>query len=277
MVLTIYKRKIVVSIMNLLEKIIIFLQFRMTEPKIYEWFHIMCLIITILIIVFLWYKKYNSKKVLLVFSIIMLIFELYKQLSFSFTDNTWHYQWYIFPFQFCSVPMYVALIAALTKNKKSEKSLYSFLATYGLIAGIAVMLYPVTVFVEETLINIQTMVHHGFMVVMGSYLIINKDVELNFKTVLQGLKIFIVLVAIALITNIVTYYLGIDNGLELFYISPFHTSILPVFSIIYDKVPYIVFLLLYIVSFSIGSYIPLLIFQMIDNLKGKYNCKRGEL
>lgn len=263
--------------MNLLEKIIIFLQFRMTEPKIYEWFHIMCLIITILIIVFLWYKKYNSKKVLLVFSIIMLIFELYKQLSFSFTDNTWHYQWYIFPFQFCSVPMYVALIAALTKNKKSEKSLYSFLATYGLIAGIAVMLYPVTVFVEETLINIQTMVHHGFMVVMGSYLIINKDVELNFKTVLQGLKIFIVLVAIALITNIVTYYLGIDNGLELFYISPFHTSILPVFSIIYDKVPYIVFLLLYIVSFSIGSYIPLLIFQMIDNLKGKYNCKRGEL
>lgn len=255
--------------MKILENIIIFLQFKMIEPTIYSWFHILCLIITILIICFLIYKKYPTKKVLLTMSIIMLIFEVYKQLSFSYTDGVWDYPWYIFPFQFCSVPMYVAFIASLTSNKKIENLSYCFLSTYGLTAGIAVMLYPITVFVSETLINIQTMVHHGFMVVMGSYLILNHDVELNFKTLLNGAKVFVVLVVIALTADIITYYIGLDSGLELFYISPFHTSILPVFSIIYEHVPYIVFLFLYILGFTLGSSIPLLIFKGI--LKEKHS------
>lgn len=259
--------------MEFLEKIITFLQFTMEKPTIYNWFHIMCLIIMVLIIIFLAYKKPNTKKTLFWFSIIMLAFEVYKQLSFSYTDGTWHYPWYIFPFQFCSVPMYVAFIACLTKNKKLENNLYCFLATYGLIAGIAVMLYPITVFVEETLINVQTMVHHGFMVIMGSYILINKDISYNMKSIINAMKVFLVLVAIALTVNIITYYIGLDNGLELFYISPFHTSILPVFSIVYEKVPYIIFLLLYIISFSIGSAIPLLIFESINKKKLKKNLK----
>lgn len=138
-----------------------------------------------------------------------------------------------------------------------------------MIAGISVMLYPITVFVKETLINVQTMVHHGFMIIMGVYLIANKDVECNFKSLINGAKVFGVLVAIALIANITTYYIGIDNGLELFYISPYHTSILPVYSIIYTKVPYIIFLLIYLVSFTVGAYIPLLIFKLINKNKVK--------
>lgn len=253
--------------MKLLEQTIKFLQFTMEEPTIYSWFHIMCLIIMIVIIIFLNYKKYKTKNVLLVMSIIMLIFEIYKQLSFSFTDGIWHYSWYIFPFQFCSVPMYVAFIASLTKNRKLEKDLYAFLATYGLIAGIAVMLYPVTVFVSETLINIQTMVHHGFMVIMGVYLILKNEINLNFKTLLNGFKVFLTLVIIALIVDVLTYYLKIDDGLELFYISPFHTSILPVFDIIYEKVPYIIFLFLYISAFTFSAYLPIILYKSILKFK----------
>lgn len=251
--------------MKLLEEVIKFLQFTMRRPTIYSWFHIMSLIIMVLIIVYLIYKKPNTKKTLLIFSIIMIILEIYKQLSFCYSDGSWRYHWYSFPFQFCSIPMYVALIAGLTKNKKLENSLYCFLATYGLIAGLAVMLYPITVFVEEVLINIQTMVHHGFMVIMGVYLLANKEVDYKFSSLLKAIKVFLIFVLVALITDIITYYIGLDNGLELFYISPFHKSILPVFSIIYDKVPYVVFLLLYICSFSLGASFPLLIGKTICN------------
>lgn len=245
--------------MNGLEKAINFLQFEMTEPTLYGWFHILSLIIMVVITIFLILKKFNVKKVLLVMSLIMIGFEIYKQLSFSFNDGVWHYQWYAFPFQFCSTPMYVALIAALTKNKKLEYALYSFLATYGLVGGLSVMIYPDTVFISETLINIQTMVHHGFMVIMGVYLLLTNAVKPNLKTIYSAFKVFITLVGIALITNIITYYFNIDNGLELFYISPFHTSSLPVFNIIYGKVFYIIFLIIYILSFALGSNLPLLI------------------
>lgn len=247
--------------MNILEQIINYLNFQMETPNDYGWFHILSLIIMILIIIVLSIKKPNIKKVLFVCSLIMIVFEIYKQFAFSFdsTSITWRYQWYIFPFQFCSTPMYVAFIASIIKNKKIENALLCFLATYGLVGGISVMLYPNTVFVSETLINVQTMTHHGLMVIMGSYVIISKSIDFNVKTIISALKVFSILIFLAVLINIVTYYIGIDEGLEMFFISPFHTSTLPVFSIIYEKTPYIIFLIFYILIFTIGSSIPLFI------------------
>lgn len=245
--------------MNLLENILNLLNFQMNTPTDYGWFHVLSLIVLVFLIVILIIKKPNIKKVLFISSLIMIIFEIYKQITFSYSDSTWEYQWYAFPFQFCSTPMYVAFLASITKNKKLEKCLYSFLATYGLVGGIAVMLYPNTVFVSETLINIQTMTHHGLMVVMGLYVIISKSIDFNFKTLINALKVFLILILIALFINITTYYIGIDNGLEMFFISPFHTSSLPVFSIIYEKIPYILFLLFYIFIFTLGSSITLIV------------------
>jgi hypothetical protein len=140
------------------------------------------------------------------------------------------------------------------------------------VGGIAVMLYPDTVFVSEALINIQTMVHHGLMVVMGSYLIISKSIKLNFRTVLNAFKVFLVLIIIALTIDVSTYYIGIDNGLKMFFISPFHVSTLPVFSAIYSKVPYIIFLLIYIIVFTIGACITLVCnrFTKQENINDSY-------
>lgn len=200
-------------------------------------------------------------------SIIMMLLELYKQLSFSYDNGVWSYEWYAFPFQFCSTPMYIVFIASLIKNDKLKNSLYMFLATYGLTAGISVMLYPNTVFIKEFLIDVQTMVHHGFMVVMGLFLILTNKVESNFKSIRNSFIVFIVLVLIALIGNISTYYLGIDNGLELFYISPFHTPVLPIFDIIYEYLPYPLFLFIYIFIFSVGSLIPIGLINGIKKIK----------
>lgn len=228
--------------------------FRIVKPTNYGLFHIVSICITILISVFLIYKKPNLKKTILVMSIIMVFFEIYKQLSFSYDNGIWEYQWYGFPFQFCATPMYIGLIGGLTKNKKIEEMCYSYLATFGLIAGICVMLYPNTVFVEEFLINVQTMEHHGFMVIMGLFVLCTHSLDRKYKNVIfEGFSIFIVLVLIALFIDVLTYYLNIDNGLEMFFISPFHVSELPVFNVIYEHVPYFVFLCLYLFAFFLGG------------------------
>lgn len=260
--------------LTVLEKIIEFLQFEMTEPEMYGWYHILCLFVMLLTIVALSFKKLDTKKLLLCFSIIMIVLEVYKQLSFSYSGGKWDYQWYAFPFQFCSVPMYISFIAALTKSKKLEEYLYAFLATYSLVAGISVMAYPETVFIPEVLIDVQTMVHHGLMVVIGFYMLYHKVVEYKLKTLFKGLAVFVVLVAIAVTVNTVTYHIGLDGGLEWFYISPYHTSTLPVFNIIYDKVPYVVFLFLYVFAFTVGGAIPLGVAALISKISAKKKANR---
>lgn len=243
--------------MKLLEIVIHFLQIEMTKPTMYGCFHLLAIMVILAAIILADVARVNIKRMLLAFSIIMFAFELYKQFSFSFSGEKWVYQWYAFPFQFCSTPMYVALIAGVTGNEKLAHSIHCFLATYGLSAGIAVMAYPSTVFTQEVLINVQTMVHHGLMVVMGVLLILYGQVTFNVKTLISAFRVFIVLVTVAVVADIITNYAGIGGGLDLFFISPFHASQLPVFDKIYSAVPYPIFLLAYLAIFTVGGILPL--------------------
>ncbi len=247
--------------MNWFEKVISFLQGTMVEPQIYGWFHLMFLGIMVvsIILISIFLKKTTDRQnkiILLTFAIVCIVLEIYKQLVFSFdaVAGEWSYHWYAFPFQFCSTPMYVALIAVLLKKGKVQNSLYAFLATYGLLGGLMVMLYPGDVFISLIGINIQTMIHHGSQVLIGLYLLISKRVKLDFKTPLRALPTFLALVAIALGLNLIMVNFTNGSTFNMFFISPHFPSTLPVFSIIYEKVPYWVYLLLYIVSFALFTY-----------------------
>lgn len=257
--------------MNYFERLLIFLDANMKQPVSYGWFHWLFLILTIiiLVVIFFRYRNFDNrqiKRILLIYAIITLSLEVYKQINFSFnydaTLTWWSYQWYAFPFQFCSTPMYIALIGAVTKNKTIEKACYAFLATFGLTAGLAVMLYPATVFVDTIGINFQTMIHHSSMIIIGFLLIANQKVAHDRKSLILALDVFLICVAIAISIDVSTYFIGINNGLEMFFISPYHDSSLPVFNIIYQKVPYLLFLVIYIASFALGSYILFRIFHL---------------
>lgn len=209
-----------------------------------------------------------TRIVVLTYSILGIILEIYKQLNFSFnsTSGEWSYQWYAFPFQFCSTPMYVGLIAGCCKEGGFQKFLYSYLATFALFAGLSVMFYPGDVFTRTIGINIQTMVCHGGMVVMGIYLWFSKQVKFEFKTILKALSVFCVLVAIALIMNIIYNSTGNTATFNMFFISPYLPCTLPILNMIYEMVPYPVFLIIYIIGFTLAAFIMLLVAMGINRL-----------
>ena len=76
---------------------------------------------------------------------------------------------------------------------------------------------------------------------------------------------FLVFVIIAEILNICIYNSGILNGetFNMFYISPYFISSLPVFDIIQQNVPFIIFLLIYIIAINIGALIVYFIASLI--------------
>lgn len=267
--------------MNWFEQILAGLDGKMETPTAFGWFHLMCWFLVIVITVFLCMfavkLRHNKEQlakytriVVLTFGILVILLEVYKQLNFSFTPSedggTWKYQWYAFPFQFCSTPMYVALVAGCVKKGKFQEFLYSYLATFALFAGLCVMFYPGDVFVSTTGINIQTMVCHGGMVVMGVFLWFSGQVKFEWKTILKALSVFCVLVTMALIMNIIFHSTGKTDTFNMFFISPYLPCTLPILSMIFDAVPYPIFLLIYIIGFTLAAFIMLACAMGINKL-----------
>ena len=274
--------------MNWFEKIVHFLDAGMETPTLYGAFHIVSLLLLAIVSAFLIIKFRNAddkvfRTIVFVFWIIIVLLEIYKQVDFSFEYNDgnpyWDYEWYAFPFQFCSVPLYTLPFIVFLKDGKVRDAFISFMCYYSLIAGIAVMAYPGDVFIETIGIDIQTMVHHGSQVVLGIYFAVYKRKKIGFKFLLSGLPVLVSFIALALILNIGMYHwmlsAGIDETFNMFYISPYYDSTLPVFSIIYPLVPYPIFLVLYILALTLGGALIMGVHKGIIALSKKMKAVEG--
>ena len=205
------------------------------------------------------------RRFLLAESLLITVLEIYKQINFSFhvdgSQILFDYQWYAFPFQFCSTPMYIGLLAAVVKRKTLHMRLCSYLGTYALFAGICVMAYPSTVFIDTMGINIQTMVCHGSMITVGIVLLRTGYITATMKTVIRALPVFLILVLTAVGMNEIAYQTGLleSETFNMFFISPYCAPELPVYSQIQGIVAFPFSVLIYVAGFTAASGIIMLL------------------
>lgn len=269
--------------MNSFEKFLNFLDSPMTTPTNYSWFHYMFIGIVIITTFLLCYffKDASTKtfnRIALISWILIVVLELYKQLVFSFYFNeaglNWDYQWYAFPFQFCSSPIYILPFIIFIKNERIKEMFVAFMITFCLFGGLVVYIYPNDVFISIIGINIQTMIHHGSQIVLGIFFIVYYRKKFSIKWWSKSIIIFSGLVLTALLLNIVIHnilvYKNIDETFNMFFISPYFDCTLPVLSIFYDLLPYGLFLPLYILGFTLAAFIICLIQVGILKLIRKY-------
>ena len=263
-------------------EIIRFLDLEMKTPEMYGWFHLLAWAITLVTTwaVCHFFKKPSEKtvrKILFITSVTVIFLEIYKQTCFTFsydgTTITADYQWYAFPFQFCSTPMYVGLLASLIKRERVHKALCAYLSTFALFAGTAVMFYPSTVFMSTIGINIQTMICHGSMIVIGIFLMFSGYVKVEHKTILKAIPVFAITLLSAICMNEIAHLSGLleTEDFNMFFISPYCEPSLPVLSLIQPLVPFPVELIIYIAGFSLAAYIMLLIALGVKNLHNKFS------
>lgn len=273
--------------MNVFEKILYMLQAEMQEPMAWGWFHLMWIGLSIiaLIILFKFKNKYNDKQlkiVLGVYGITALILEVLKQIIWSFNYDpitnvvNWDYQWYAAPFQLCTTPIFVSVICLFLKNNKVRNALLSYMAFVTILGSFMTMLIPDDCLISDILINIHTMWLHCGSFVVSVYLMMNGAVELNKKNLKSAFLVFLVFVAIAQILNIGIYNSGVLNGetFNMFYISPYFISTLPVFDVIQQNVPYLLYLLIYIFALCAGATIVYYIAKLIKWIINKKSNKK---
>ena len=266
--------------MNSFEKVLYILQGEMETPKAFGWFHFIWIFLVVASLIFLYKKRKNYsekqlKIVLGVYGIIAFLLELAKQLIWSFNYDavtqvvTWDYQWYAAPFQLCTTPIFVCITCLFLKKGKFRNSLLSYVAYATILGSIVTILLPDSCFTSDILVNIHTMWLHCGSLVVSIYLLMTGVVKIEKQNLKNAIKVFLVFVLLAQSLNIIIYNSGILNGetFNMFYISPYFVTHLPVFKTIQENVPFIIYFMIYIFAISLGATIIYFIAKLINNLR----------
>ena len=268
------------------EKLLPILEWRAAIPSVFGIYHIVWLFLTVAatVLLCLLYKKgciKNPKRVVWIVAIIVAVLEIYKQIVFCYSIDEWgvlhyEYQWFILPWQFCSMPMYIGLLAGILRGK-AQNFMHCFLATYAIFGGLTVMAYPAQVYTAEIGINIQTMFCHASMIVVGVFLYYTGLVKTEFKSLFKATALFALSLGIAICINEWAYRIGIMEGahrVNMFYVSPYCEPSLPVYSIVQQHVPYPWCLFIYIAGFCAVACIILLIAMLVKSISAKIKAKK---
>ena len=199
----------------------------------------------------------NLRRGLMIFGLGLLLLEIGKQIAYSYDPASgWAYNWDRFPFQFCSVPIYVALAAMCLPAGKCRGALLTFLATYSPVAGCAVLLYPSPdVFHEILFLDIHTMLWHGGMLVFGLYLWLTETVTPSVKTACTAAAVYLPLPFCALALNELEMALGFagEYTFNMFYLARDGRCPIPVLSWFQQHTPYPAFFAAYVLALGVGG------------------------
>ena len=116
--------------------------------------------------------------------------------------------------------------------------------------------YPDDVFSTYIGVSIQTMVHHGVMVIIGIFVggRLVREGKMTLPRFFKADAVFAVLVLIALIMNIAAP-LVTDMTFNMFFIGPNFPCQLVFLNVIYANVPYPLFLIIYMFGFTLAAFI----------------------
>ena len=162
--------------------------------------------------------------------LILISTEIYKQILFAYHYNfEGDYHWSLFPFQLCSIPMYTSAIMPIARNEKLRKSLFSFMALYGMLGGLSVTLYQTSVLTREDYsLDYQSIIWHFALIALGIYSATYLNIgSLSFKKSLKlyqyGTFAFLGFLILAEIINLLIVlnhgYNEFTAGGNMFYIS----------------------------------------------------------
>ena len=246
-------------------------------PRAYGWFHILCIILVGAFTAFLCIKMRDCsdkafRRFCLVIFIVLIVADLYRQIVFDFVGYDaeagkfiFSYGWYAFPFQLCSSPHYILPFIIWMKDGKVRDACISFMCFFSALGGLTVFLYPGTCFTYCLGVNIQTMLHHGMQIALGVFFAVRESKRLNIKYFALGIPVFLSLAAVAILLNYVVHHAvlmrGVEGVFDMFYISPYYDSGLPVISTLKAALPYPIFLLVYLIGITAGAFLIYLILK----------------
>lgn len=226
-------------------------------PTLFSTTHIVLVIIIFLVCFLLAYLLRNSTEkqnniILFSLGLILLFAEIYKISFYYYNIGHGHIVWKVFPFQLCSLAMYICLIIPFIKKQETKICLYNFLIAFNFPGGLISILIPNGLLHKYITLTIHAFLWHSILLFIGFYLFLSKRAGFNKSEFKSSLKYFYFTVIIALIINTVFHKAGYIN---MFYISPFYNSPIFFFETINKQYGWFINFILYTSAMAFGCYL----------------------
>ena len=176
----------------------------------------------------------NSKRrldmVLLLTGMLLAMLETFKQIYLYFSSGSSAYDWWYFPFQLCSVPMYLCILLPFVKSGL-RSSFLTFMSGYTFVSAAAALVYPEDFLRPFITLTAHGFIWHGLLLFISLLIIFTGAADASFKGLLRAAALFAVLCAAAVFINVAAEPLMQAAGsaiphswTAMFYMNPYHIS-----------------------------------------------------
>ncbi len=207
---------------------------RMDTPKLFGSFHIIASLAAAFIAVLLAVavsgrKDIKTTRIFTVTGWILVILEIWKQLFLYHIVNSGAYDWWYFPFQLCSVPMYLCVLLPLM-GKHSRRTCLTFLGGYTFVSAAATLIYPEDILRSYTALTLHGFIWHGLLLFISLVVLLRGAADTSARGLLRAFGLFAVLCVIAVGINVLAEPLmraapGLPHSwAAMFYLNPYHIS-----------------------------------------------------
>ena len=197
-------------------------------PEPYSAFHILLCAAGIPLAVFLARRLARTSThpcgVLFICGLVLVVSELYKQGFLYFVAGQGRYNWWYFPFQLCSVPMYLCLILPLFKHTphcRMEKCICTFMQDFALLGGVMALAEPSGLMHPYLLLTLHGFLWHFMLIFIGLYCAMTGLGGRTPGDFVSMLPLFLACVCIATFINVASHPYG---NADMFYISPYYPN-----------------------------------------------------
>lgn len=151
--------------------------------------------------------------------LMMAISEIWKQWTLTFLMNQGSYNWWYFPFQLCSIPMYLCLLLPWIHTDRIRHAFLTFLMDYGLLSGIFVFFDTSGMHYSYPPLTVHSYVWHILLIGMGLTAGLKQCAGHTWQEYKDSTLCYLLGCLAATVFNIVFHKFGAIN---LFYISPYY-------------------------------------------------------
>lgn len=178
--------------------------------------------------------------------------ELYKQIFLYVVINGGRYDWWFFPFQLCSLPMYLCLMLPFLREGRFKTTLYTFMQDFNLLGGLAALIIPEGFRHIHWTLTLHGYLWHILLILIGLAIAWSGRSDLSRRGFGRTIPVFVICCCIATLINI---YAPGHGRADMFYITPYYPSSQPVFHEIALEIGIIPANLLYLATVCFGGYL----------------------
>lgn len=208
-----------------------------------------------------------SDRLFFLCGLLMLCSEIWKQYTLTFPLGGGAYNWWYFPFQLCSIPMYILAAYPWLRRPGIRRTLLAFLMCYTLLGGIAVFADTSGLHYAYAPLTVHSYLWHCLLILLGilsGFVYFRSFENENTLCAFAGSTgLYLICCAAAEVFNLTFDRFG---GINMFYINPDYRMQQIVFrdlSLVIGNLPAI---LLYIAVTVLGAFLLLLAWRLLFGL-----------